>query len=132
MTLVDSNILIDIWTEDPNWFEWSSAEYAKCLSVGVVAINPIIYSELSLGFPSEAELDSAIYTARIDRIPLPFKAAFSAGRAFLEYRKRGGVKTAPLPDFYIGAHAQHSGIPLLTRDPSGYQSYFPGLEMITP
>lgn len=132
MTLVDTNILIDIWSRDSKWFQWSSTEYAKCLEAGDVAINPIICAELSLGFSTELALANALSAANLIKLDLPFGASFEAGKAFQNYRKRGGIKPSTLPDFFIGAHAEIAGIPILTRDPSGFQSYFPNVKLICP
>lgn len=132
MTLIDSNILIDIWTQDPTWFQWSSHEFSKCLANGEVAINPVINAEISLGFATEPDVEAAIKAAGLTKLPLPFSASFAAGRAFQLYRKRGGTKVSTLPDFFIGAHAEVEKIPLLTRDPSGYRTYFPNIALICP
>ena len=132
MTLVDSNILIDIWTEDPEWHDWSVRSLQDCLEAGPVGINPIIYAELSLGFDHENDLRLAVQDATLDRLPLPYEAAFPAGRAFRAYRQRGGVRTAPLPDFLVGAHAEVEGLVLLTRDAVRFQTYFPKVRLVTP
>ncbi|MCF6313260.1 MAG: type II toxin-antitoxin system VapC family toxin [Verrucomicrobiales bacterium] len=132
MTLIDSNILIDIWTQDPTWKQWSSDAFAKCLADGDVGINPVIYSEISLGFATESDVEAAVKMAGLTKLQLPFSAAFSAGRAFQLYRKRGGTRTSTLPDFLIGAHSEVANISLLTRDPSGYRSYFPNITLISP
>ena len=132
MTLIDTNILIDIWTQDPNWYQWSSGEFGNCLAAGEVAINPEIAAELSLGFSSETDFQSALALANLIRLDLPFGASFRAGEAYKIYRKRGGRKTSTLPDFFIGAHAELSGIPILTRNPSGFQTYFPRVALISP
>jgi predicted nucleic acid-binding protein len=89
MTLIDSNVLIDIWTQDPKWLSWSTQEFSNCLARGEVAINPVIYSELSLGFATELDLEAAVKTACLTKLPLPFSASFASGRAFQSYRKRG-------------------------------------------
>jgi len=132
MTLVDSNILIDIWANDPNWREWSAGKLRDQLDAGPVAINPIIYAELSLGFDCERDLARAVQDATLERLPLPCGAAFPAGRAFRAYRKRGGMKTSPLPDFLVGAHAEVENLPLLTRDGKRFRSYFPRVKLICP
>ena len=132
MALVDTNVLIDIWSHDPVWEERSGARYAECLANGGVAVNPVICAELSLGFPSASALDEALAVAQLVQLDLPCEAAFLAGRAFQEYRRRGGTKPSTLPDFFIGAHAVVARLPLLTRDPAGYQSYFPEIQLILP
>ena len=132
MTLVDSNVLIDIWSQDADWFDWSSQRYSECMLAGEVGINVVIYAEIGLGFGSESELDQAVSAAGLKRLELPFAAAFGAGRAYREYRRSGGLRTSALPDFFIGAHAQVAGLTLLTRDPSGYRSYFPDIALICP
>lgn len=132
MTLVDTNILIDIWSKDPKWFKWSSQAFAKCLAEGDVAVNPIICAELSLGFPSQKALDQALAAASLVRLDLPSDAAFLAGQAFNMYRKRGGKKASTLPDFFIGAHAAVAGLPILTRDATGYRTYFPTVTLVSP
>ena len=98
----------------------------------ILVINPIVYTELSIGFDTIEELDAALTPMAIEREPLPFPAGFVAGRAFLDYRRRGGTRTSPLPDFYIGAHAAVAGYRLLTRDDRRYRSYFPRLDLIAP
>jgi predicted nucleic acid-binding protein len=130
--LVDSNVILDIVTEDSNWFEWSSVQLIQFADQGNLIINPIIHAEVSIGFAQAEALDAALPTDFFQRQPLPWDAAFLAGKAFLQYRKRGGNRRSPLPDFYIGAHAVVLGIPLLTRDVSRYQTDFPNLQLITP
>ena len=130
--LVDSNVLIDVATRDPTWFDWSSAALSSLLTSGPAALNPIIYAEVSLGFVRIEALDEAFPPADFLRLPLPWEAAFLAGRVFLAYRKAGGTRRSPLPDFYIGAHAAVARLPLLTRDIRRYRSYFPTVELISP
>ncbi|MBE9231572.1 PIN domain-containing protein [Cuspidothrix issatschenkoi LEGE 03284] len=130
--LVDSNIILDIITEDPNWFEWSSLHLIECESTGNLLINPIIYAEVSIGFVQLDELDSVIPPNFFQREPLPWEAAFLAGKAFQQYRQSRGDRRSPLPDFYIGAHAVIRQIPLLTRDAKRYRTYFPNLQLIAP
>jgi predicted nucleic acid-binding protein len=117
--LVDSNVLLDVLTEDTTWFERSSSALADAADRGYVAINPLVYAEVSVGFGRIEELDEAL--------PRPWPAAFLAGRCFLAYRRAGGERRSPLPDFYIGAHAAVEGIQLLTRDPARYRAYLPQL-----
>ncbi len=131
-TLVDSNVLIDVLSEDLRWFEWSAAALAKAVERTALCINPIIYAEVAVGYPSSAAVDRALAAERFQRLALPFAAGFLAGRAFVEYRRRGGMRQAPLPDFYIGAHALVEGHALLTRDPARYRTYFPKLKLICP
>jgi predicted nucleic acid-binding protein len=130
--LVDSNIILDILTEDPQWFDWSAQKLTEYADRGALVINPIIYAEISTGFNQPQELESAIPADFFRRDPLPYEAAFLAGQSFLEYRRRGGERRSPLPDFYIGAHAAVAQIPLLTRDIKRYRTYFPGIQLITP
>ena len=132
MILVDSNILIDVMSEDPVWAERSGQALADAADSAELAINPIIYAEISIGFPNEAALESVLGSSGLRRLDLPYQAAFVAGKAFLEYRRRGGVRSSPLPDFYIGAHAAVAGLSLLTRDLSRYRTYFPKVELLTP
>ena len=132
MILIDSNILIDVMGGDPVWGERSAQALVDAADGAELAINPIIYAEISIGFPSEAALESVLGSTGLRRLDLPYAAAFVAGKAFLEYRRRGGLRSSPLPDFYIGAHAAVAGIPLLTRDLSRYRTYFPKLELMTP
>jgi predicted nucleic acid-binding protein len=131
-TLVDSNVLLDIFTADPNWFAWSQSALADALIEGRVGINQLVYAEISVSFTALAELDAVLASLQIERIDLPWGAAHLAGQAFVAYRKRGGLKTAPLPDFYIYAHAQAEDLTLLTRDAKRCQTYFPEVKLITP
>ena len=130
--LVDSNVLLDVLTEDPRWSRWSSDALSEHADHDVLAINPIIYAEVSVGFVRIEDLDAALPAPTFHRLALPWEAAFLAGKCFLAYRKRGGVRSSPLPDFYIGAHASVSGLKLLTRDAARYQTYFPKLAVIAP
>ena len=130
-TLVDSNILLDVFTDDDRWGQWSADHLAQAFDTGSVAINPLIFAELSVGFERVEDLDEAL-PDRIGREDLPWEAAFLAGRCFLEYRRRGGARRSPLPDFYIAAHAAVSGRVLLTRDRPRYLHLFPTLEVVAP
>ncbi len=130
--LVDSNVLLDILTEDPTWRLWSEEALAGCADTGLLVINPIIYAEVSVRFDRIEDLDEALPPAVFQRIPLPWEAAFLAGKSFLAYRKRGGRKRSPLPDFYIGAHAAVAGMSLLTRDVARFQTSFPTVQLIAP
>jgi hypothetical protein len=131
-TLVDSNVLFDFLSEDEEWFDWSSAMLEQAANAGVVALNPIIYAEISVRYEGIEELDDELPAEYFLRAPLPWEAAFLAGKAFAQYKKRTGTKRSPLPDFYIGAHAAVAGMTLLTRDPRRYRAYFPKLRLISP
>jgi predicted nucleic acid-binding protein len=131
-TLVDSNVLLDIATNDAAWFDWSSQALESAANDSPLAINAIIYAEVSIGFQRIEDLESAIPSSLFRREALPFEAAFLAGKAFLQYRRRGGGRATPLSDFYVGAHAAVAGFRLLTRDPKRYQTYFPSVELIAP
>src|SRR6476619_3831854 len=117
---------------DTAWIVWSSRALATVADTSTLVINPIVYTELSIGFPTIEALDGALEPHPLEREPLPYAAAFLAGRAFLQYRRRGGLRTSPLPDFYIGAHAAVAGYRLLTRDARRYRAYFSRLELIAP
>lgn len=131
-TLVDSNVLLDLVTDDPKWFEWSSESLARAADESTLVVNPVIYAEVSIGFRTIEELEQLLPANDFRRLELPYEAAFLAGKAFLAYRRRGGRKSAPLPDFYIGAHAAIAGMRLLTRDPHRYRTYFPTVEILAP
>lgn len=131
-TLIDSNVLIDVLRGDPDWGPRSDEALIEALEHGVVLVNQIVYSEISMGFPNIEECDLALEAQGIERIPLPWPAAFLAGRAFIDYRRRGGTKRSPLPDFFIGAHAAVEGLRLLTRDLRRYRTYFPSVDLIVP
>jgi predicted nucleic acid-binding protein len=130
--LVDSNVLLDVFSEDPTWFEWSSDALAELAERSVLVVDPIIYSEVSVQFERVEELEEALPADRFQREALPWEAAFLAGKCDLLYRRRGGERRSTLPDFYIGAHAAVRGMTLLTRDAARYRTYFPGLELIAP
>jgi predicted nucleic acid-binding protein len=130
--VVDSNVLLDIATDDERWAKWSSKALAETANHSILVINPIIYAEVSIGFERIEDLDAALPPDLYVREPLPWDAAFLAGKAFLAYRRRGGARATPLPDFYIGAHAAIAGYALLTRDAGRYRTYFPTLELIAP
>ena len=131
-TLVDSNVLFDFLSEDEEWFDWSSAMIEQASNTGVVALNPIIYAEISVRYERIEELDEELPAEYFLRAPLPWEAAFLAGKVFAQYKRRTGTKRSPLPDFYIGAHAAVAGMTLLTRDPRRYRTYFPRLRLISP
>ena len=130
--LVDSNVLLDIATDDPVWGGWSSAALERTADEAVLVINPFVFAEVSIGFDAIEQLEAALPTDLYRREGLPYEAAFLAGKCFLEYRRGGGTKRSPLPDFYIGAHAAVAGYRLLTRDAARYRTYFPRLELIAP
>ncbi len=130
--LVDTNVILDVATEDPKWFGWSSAQLSEIAGSSELIINPIIYAEVSIGFERIEDLDQALPPDLFRRVALPYEAGFLAGKVFLRYRRQGGERSAPLPDFYIGAHAALGGYRLLTRDASRYRSYYPSVELITP
>jgi predicted nucleic acid-binding protein len=129
---VDSNILLDVATNDPNWGGWSSRALAEVAEHTALIINPIIYAEVSIGYATIEALDVGLPASLYQREPLPWDAAFLAGKSFLLYRRRGGARTSPLPDFYIGAHAAIGGLALLTRDATRYRTYFPTVEILAP
>jgi len=131
-TLVDSNVLIDLLTEDQQWLDWSASALERCANHGELFINPIIYAEISPLFDSIEDLDEALAPPYFRRADLPWEAAFLAGMAFVQYRRAGGTKRSPLPDFYVGAHAAIEGLTLLTRDATRYRRYFPSLRIVAP
>jgi predicted nucleic acid-binding protein len=130
--LVDSNIILDIVTEDHRWFEWSSGTLSRLAENHTLAVNPIIYAEVSIGFERIEEVEAVMSPDYFRRLPLPWEAVFLAGKCFQQYRRKGGKRRSPLPDFYIGAHAAVAGMALLTRDRARYQTYFPKLKVIGP
>ncbi len=130
--LVDSNVLLDVFTDDSEWRDWSDAMLAQSARSSRLVLNPIIYSEVSAHFDSIEDLDDALPPNWIRREAVPWEAAFLAGRCFLKYRRQGGTRRSPLPDFYIGAHASVAGLTLLTRDARRYRTYFPKLKLIAP
>jgi predicted nucleic acid-binding protein len=130
--LVDSNVLLDVATNDPDWGHWSGRALAEVAEHAALIINPIIYAEVSIGYTTIEALDAALPATLYQREPLPWEAGFLAGKSFLRYRRRGGSRTSPLPDFYIGAHAAIGHLALLTRDDVRYRSYFPTVEILAP
>ena len=130
--LIDSNVLLDIMTLDAQWLSWSSAAIERAADHFRLAINAVIYAEVSVHYSRIEDLDAALPKAMLDREAIPYEAAFLAGKSFRAYRQRGGTKTSPLPDFFIGAHAAVAGYRLLTRDSARYRTYFPKLELIAP
>jgi predicted nucleic acid-binding protein len=131
-TLVDSCVLLDVITGDERWADWSAGQIAAAMDSGRVVINPLIYAEISVGYDTIEELDDLLPASDYEREPLPYAAGFAAGKAFLQYRRGGGDKRSPMPDFYIGAHAAVAGYQLLTRDVARYRTYFPTIALITP
>jgi hypothetical protein len=129
--LVDSNVLLDVFTEDDEWFDWSASMLEQTSSQGLLVINPIVYAEVSVRFDSVEDLEDDLPDVLVKR-PLPWEAAFLAGKCFERYRRAGGTRTAPLPDFFIGAHAAVHNLTLLTRDPRRFRSYFPRLRIVAP
>ena len=130
--LVDSNILLDIATNDADWADWSARALADCAEHTTLVINPIVYAEVSVGYSTIESLDSALPRHLYQRAQLPWEAGFLAGKVFVAYRRRGGTRPTPLPDFYIGAHAAVDRLALLTRDSSRYSTYFPTVEVLSP
>ncbi len=129
---MDSNVLLDVMTADSRWFSWSAKALASTAETSRLVINPIIYAEVSIRYSRIEELNAALPKTLVEREALPYEAAFLAGKAFLIYRRRGGARLSPLPDFFIGAHASIAGYSLLTRDAARYRTYFPRLALITP
>ena len=129
-TLVDTNVLLDIITEDPVWHSWSESALRRVAERSSLAISAIIFAEVSMSFARIEDADAALLD--FTREPLPYEAGFLAGKVFLAYKRRGGAKRSPMPDFYVGAHAVVSRMDLLTRDAARYRSYFPGLRIIAP
>lgn len=132
MTLVDSNILIDIAADDAQWFDWSIGQVEQARRNGLLLINDIVYAESSARYQQIADYENFLDRIGILRVPIPNEALFLAGKAFASYRHASGTKTGVLPDFFIGAHAVVAGLPLLTRDVRRYRTYFPSIELIAP
>jgi predicted nucleic acid-binding protein len=130
--LVDSNVILDIVTEDVKWFAWSERALESAGERGVLVINPLIYSEVSVSFKRIEDLDDALPATYFRREPLPWDAGFLAGKAYVKYRRSSGARRSPLPDFYIGAHAAVNRYTILTRDPDRFRAYFPTVPLITP
>jgi predicted nucleic acid-binding protein len=131
-TLIDTNVLFDFLSEDEEWFDWSSAMIVEAADRGEVVINPIVYAEISVRYDRIEDVEEALPGEYFVRAALPWDAAFLAAKCFDRYKKRGGVRTSALPDFFIGAHAAVSGMTLLTRDARRYKTYFPKVKLITP
>ena len=132
MLLVDTNVVLDVIENDPEWAAWSQAQLDSAALKDILIINPVIYAELSLAFRRIEELEGMLKKAGLRVEPLPREALFLAAKVFLRYRRKGGAKTGVLPDFFIGAHAAVLDLPLLTRDTARYETYFPGLKLISP
>ena len=132
MLLVDTNVILDVVQDHPEWRNWSQEQLEAASGRYTLIVNPVIYAELSIGYRRIEELESMLASGGFRFEPLPREALFLAGKAFLKYRRRGGGRTGVLPDFFIGAHAAVAGISLLTRDTRRYRTYFPKLTLITP
>jgi predicted nucleic acid-binding protein len=130
--LIDSNVLLDLMTVDPHWFSWSAAATENAANRYRLVINAVIYAEISIRYSRIEDLEAALPKTMVEREAIPYEGAFLAGKSFLAYQRRGGLKRSPLPDFLIGAHAAVAGYRLLTRDAARYRTYFPNLELITP
>jgi predicted nucleic acid-binding protein len=132
VTLVDTNILLDIFTKTPDWWEWSLVQLEEAALHGQLLINDVIYAEASIRFESIDDFDKALEPIGVTVARIPPMALFRAGKAFSRYRASGGVRSGVLPDFFIGAHAELEGLPLLTRDARRYRHYFPKMMLIAP
>ena len=130
--LVDSNVLLDVMTEDSRWLPWSAATLEQIADRSRLVVNPIVYAEVSIRYSRIEDLEDALPRTLFDREAIPYEAAFLVGKAFAAYQRRGGAKTSPLPDFFIGAHAAIAGYRLMTRDAARYRTYFPKLDLIAP
>lgn len=129
---IDSNVILDLFLDDPNWAQWSETTLEHYARHGRLYISPVVYSEISIGFERIEDLEQAVAAAGFQMVPIPREALFLAGKAFMAYRQRSGRKSSPLPDFYIGAQAAVIGLPLMTRDVARYRTYFPSLKLIHP
>lgn len=132
MLLVDTNVILDVIEDDPEWAAWSQAQLDAAALKYTLLINPVIYAELSIAYRRIEELEAMLATGGFRVEPIPREALFLAGKVFRQYRRKGGTKTGVLPDFFIGAHAAVAGILLLTRDQRRYRTYFPKLDIIHP
>jgi predicted nucleic acid-binding protein len=130
--LIDSNVLLDVMTEDARWFSWSAGAIERAADNFRLVINPVIYAEVSIRYSRIEDLDAALPKTMFDREAIPYDAAFLAGKSFSIYRRRGGTRRSPLPDFFIGAHAAVAGYRLITRDAARYRTYFPKLALVAP
>ena len=129
---MDANVLLDVMTDDPQWYEWSAEQLDTCAARAELCINPIVYAEVSVGFERIEALDEALPHDAFTRLALPWEAGFLAGKAFVQYRRARGSRTSPLPDLFIGAHAAVDDMALLTRDAKRYRTYYPTLELFCP
>ena len=132
MLLVDTNVLVDVLQDDPQWADWSIGQLRAQSRIHALVINPVIYAEFSIGYARIEEVEAVLAAVAIPVAQMPREALFLAGKAFLQYRQRGGSRSGVLPDFLIGAHASVERWRLLTRDVARYRSYFPGLQLIAP
>jgi predicted nucleic acid-binding protein len=132
VTLVDTNVLLDLVTDDPKWSDWSIAQLETASIEGPLLINDVIYAELSVRYDRIEALEAFLEEAGIEMTPTPKAALFLAGKVLMQYRKAGGSRTGVLPDFFIGAHAAVQRLPLLSRDVGRFRSYFPSLKLIAP
>lgn len=130
--LVDSNVILDVVKQDSQWSAWSSEQLERCADRHALVINPIIFSEISIGFETIEEVVDLLPSDYFEYAALPWSAAFLAGKCFVDYRRRKGARTTPLPDFFIGAHAAVDRLWLLTRDATRYRTYFPTVQLICP
>lgn len=130
--MVDSCVFLDIFSRDSRWFEWSSTALANAADKGNIVLNPVIYAEISIRFDRIEELEALLPSDVLEYRLIPREAAFLAGKCFVEYRRRGGRRSLPLPDFFIGAHAAVARLPLVTRDAKRFRDYFPGLDLVQP
>ncbi len=130
--LVDTNVLLDVLEDDPDWVDWSLQQLRAQSQIHALAINPIIYAELSLAFTHFEALDTTLNGMGVAVLDMPRPALYLAGKAFAQYRRRGGTKSNVLSDFFIGAHAAVAGVPILTRDTARYRTYFPSVQLVAP
>lgn len=130
--LFDTNVLLDIATADATWLGWAEGQFHAAAAQGQILINPIIYAELAPAFATSTDLDKWLDPAIFRRLALPYSAGWLAAQAFVKYRRAGGTKNSPLPDFFIGAHAEAEGLILVTRDAARYRTYFPSVEVRAP
>jgi len=132
MMLIDANVILDVWGRDPAWYAWSVGQLRRNALLHELAINPVVYSEISVSFESPSSLDARLEELQVTMLSIPRRAAFLAGKAYRQYRRRGGIKSNVLPDFFIGDHAAVLGCALLTRDRRYYAAYFPTVRLIAP
>jgi predicted nucleic acid-binding protein len=130
--LIDTNVLLDLVTDDRRWAGWSQQQLERAAALDELAINAVVYAELSIGYARIEELDAMIATAGLTMAEIPKPAVFLAGKAFQRYRAAGGTRSGVLPDFFLGAHAVISACPLISRDAARYRTYFPGIWLIAP